>query len=227
MHSFSNFRTRLTYYYWATYKRKALDRLQEKYRSIYKGTVFDIGGRDRGRFKKPKDEVSQWVFVDIVPDHHPDLVLDIANMHGIADASVDTIAAMEVFAHVENIERGLDECARVLKNDGVLVFSVPLMHPIINDPTDFQRWTEMKWRKELTTRGFVVQEIEDTGKFFTLLGDLFVSFVKAFPAPWRYLGYCLYPLVDGIVSLDSVPFFIQRPLLSRYVTGYFVIAIKK
>lgn len=219
-------KTKIIYYFWATYRRKSLDYLQEKYRGIYRGIVFDIGGRDRGKFVKPKKEVEKWVFVDLIKDHNPDLVMDIANMDQASDNSVDVIACMEVLAHVEKIEKALDECSRILKKNGNLVFSVPCMHPVINDPTDFQRWTEMKWHKELTTRGFQVTILESTGGFFTLLGDMGVSLVKTLPTALRYFGYLFYPLLDGIVALDKTRF-ARKPLLSRYITGYFIIAEKK
>ena len=68
----------LKYYFWATYHRKKLDELQEKHKRVYKGIVLDIGGRDRGKFIKPKNNVKKWIFADIEKKHNPDLVLDVA-----------------------------------------------------------------------------------------------------------------------------------------------------
>jgi len=45
---------KLQYYFWATYRRKILDKLQEKYKHLYEGIVLDIGGRDRVTLKNPK-----------------------------------------------------------------------------------------------------------------------------------------------------------------------------
>ena len=42
-----------------------------------------------------------------------------------APASFDLIVSLEVFEHVPDFERGLRECLRVLRPDGVLLFSVP------------------------------------------------------------------------------------------------------
>ena len=47
----------IRYYFWATYRRKILDKLLKENKHYYKGVVLDIGGRDRGKFKKAKDKI--------------------------------------------------------------------------------------------------------------------------------------------------------------------------
>jgi SAM-dependent methyltransferase len=46
-----------------------------------------------------------------------------------ADASFDVVVASEIFEHLENDERAMLECARVLRRDGVLALSVPRTFP--------------------------------------------------------------------------------------------------
>lgn len=70
-------------------------------------------------------------------------------MSKIEDESIDVINAIELFEHIEDIEKGLRECNRVLKKNGVMIISVPFLFPIHSDPYDFQRWTEEKWKQEL------------------------------------------------------------------------------
>ena len=154
-----NFLDKARYYIWASYRRRLLDKLQKKYSNLYKGIVLDIGGRNRGGFKKPKEKVEQWIFADIEESHNPDIVLDVSCMNMVETESIDIIAAMELFEHVEKIEKGLSECYRVLKKGGFMLISVPFLHPIHADPSDFQRWTEYKWRVELERIGFKIKKI--------------------------------------------------------------------
>ena len=49
----------MEYYRWATYRRKLLDIIQEKYKYLYNGVLLDIGGRNRGKFIKPMDKVEK------------------------------------------------------------------------------------------------------------------------------------------------------------------------
>ena len=116
---------KIRYYFWASYRRRLLDKLQNKYSFLYKGIVLDIGGRDRGMFKKPKDKVEKWIFADIESKHNPDIILDVADMNSFSNNSIDFINAIELFEHVKNIEKGLEECYRVLKKDGIMFISAP------------------------------------------------------------------------------------------------------
>jgi SAM-dependent methyltransferase len=217
---------KLRYYFWASFRRKLIDQLLEKHRSIYRGVVLDIGGRDRGRFNKPKNEVTKWIFADICPEHKPDIVLNASDMHMLQDGTIDVIAAMEVFAHVERLEQALDECYRVLKSGGTFVFSVLMTYPIIQDPTDFQRWTDAKWKMELEKRGFTIQKIEIMGRYFTVLADFINIATKSIPPLLKYLTYPFYPLLSVMVRLDKTRFVLKNKRLSSFTTGYFIIATK-
>lgn len=214
-------------YLWSSYRRKSLDRLQERFGHLYRGVVLDMGGRDRGRFEKPRDRVDQWIFADINEDHRPDMVLDVSDMQGkVGDRSVDVVNAMELFEHVERIDRGLEECRRVLKEDGRLLVSVPFLYPVHADPFDFQRWTMEKWRRTLEALGFRIEVLEITGGFFSVLGDAVKSLVHAMPrVPCRFFQL-FYPLLDLVVLLDRTRFGRRHPRLAGYHGGYFIVARK-
>lgn len=192
-----------SYYKWATYRRILLDQLQEKYKYLYKGVVLDIGGRDRGRFIKTKDKVEKWIFADINIEYNPDIVLDITNMTQISSSSINVINAMELFEHVEDIISGLKECYRVLKKNGVLLISTPFLYHIHADTHDFQRWTNTKWKNELTKLGFKIEKIIVMGRYFTVLGDMLKSLIKPFSKIYKYLGFLLFRILDRIVKLDK------------------------
>jgi len=218
--------TRIKYYFWASYRRRLLDKLQQKYSHIYRGTVLDIGGRDRGCFQKPKSRVSKWIFADIETRHSPDMVLDVANMTTINTESIDVVNAIELFEHVGGIDKGLDECYRVLKYGGNLILSVPFLSSIHADPYDFQRWTEGKWKMELTQRGFNLEIFVVMGKYFTILANMQRVFVNSLPFPFRQFGYVFYPLLDCLVRIDNSRWVINHPMLGRFHGGYFIVAKK-
>lgn len=221
-----NIAENIRYYFWSSFQRKLLDKAQEKHRSIYKGIVLDIGGRDRGKFRKPKSSVRKWIFADICPDHHPDIVLDVANMAAIENKSIDVVVAMQVFAHVEKLDQGLDECFRVLKDGGKLVFSAHLVYPIVNDPSDYRRYTEAGWKYELEKRGFRIDTVETLGRCFTVLSDFIIMANKSMPLGIRHIGYAFYPFLSALSLLDSTSFVLKNKRLASFATGYFIIANK-
>lgn len=218
-----NLKRYVVYYFWASYRRKILDNLLEENKHYYKGVALDIGGRDRGRFKKPKSEVEKWIFADIEERHKPDVIFDVADMHKIKDETIDVVNAIELFEHVENPEKGLRECYRVLKKNGIMILSAPFLFPIHADPYDFQRWTEDKWKKELERLGFKILKFEVMGRFFTVLADMAKTFIKSMPGVLRWFLYLFFPILDLLMKLDSLNSVQNHPNLERFHGGYFII----
>jgi SAM-dependent methyltransferase len=216
---------KLRYYLWASFRRKKLDKLQHKHKNVFRGIVLDIGGRDRGRFKKPKEKVDKWIFADIEKKHDPDLVLDVSNMSQVKDESIDVVNALELFEHVEKIDKGLSECYRVLKKEGKMLISVPFLYQIHGDPYDFQRWTEAKWKKELKRVGFRIEKFIIMGMFFTVLGDMLKKLIKLLPWGIKHIFYLLLPLIDCLVFLDKFNF-VKKSELGNFHEGYFIILKK-
>jgi len=223
----SNFISSIRYYVWSSYRRKNIDVLQEKHRDKYSGFVLDIGGRDRGKFKSPEEQVDKWIRTDINKDTNPDIVLDVANMTLIDDNSVNIINAIELFEHVKNIENGLQECFRVLKQNGYFIITVPFMYPVHADPNDYQRWTKEKWKIELLKVGFEIETIEVMGGVFTIFADLLKNITKVVPGKIRYIFLPFYVLLSSMVFLDNVSFIKNKKSLSGYVSGYFILCRKK
>lgn len=213
-------------YFRASYRRQHLDKLQKEYISEYRGVVLDIGGRDRGVFKKPKNKVEKWIFADIESAHNPDIVIDVADMNKIDTESIDIVNAMELFEHVEKINEGISECYRVLKYEGKLIMSVPFLYQIHADPYDFQRWTNTKWKTELEKLGFKIEKTEIMGRFFTVRNSMQKTFIQSLPVIIRHIGYLFFPIFDILNKLDNTSWINNHPKLGNYHGGYFIIAKK-
>ncbi len=217
---------KLQYYFWATYFRKSSDKLHKKHEDVYQGVVLDIGGRDRGVFEKPKDKVRQWIFADLEKKHDPDMILDVADMKEVEDQSIDVIEASSLFEHVYKIDRGLEECYRVLKNEGKVVITVPFLYPIHADPDDFQRWSWSKWKRDLIELGFSIEVMEIMGGFFSLQGDMLKNLVKSLPFGVRHLLCLFFPFIDLLTLFDGLEVVRDSKRLGKYDRGYFIIAKK-
>ncbi|NTU98402.1 class I SAM-dependent methyltransferase [Candidatus Falkowbacteria bacterium] len=211
-----------------THRRKLLDRAMIRNRAAFRpgSTVLDIGGRDRGFFKKPKSKVGKWIFADIQAENKPDIVLDVADMKSIQSGSIDTVLANELFEHVAEPERGLNECYRILKAGGELILSVPFLYPVHGDPYDFQRWTETKWSKELSGCGFREINIEILGRFFSVLATSIKIWNQSLPSFFRYLLYPVSFAFDLLAGVDNTDLVKKNTALSRFHGGYFIIAKK-
>jgi len=217
---------KLKQYLKGSYRRQYLDKLLNKYKNEYFGIVLDVGGRDRGAFKKPKNKVEKWIFADIEEKHKPDVVLDVANMENIKTESINVINAIELFEHVKKINSGIKECYRVLKPKGKLIISVPFLFPVHADPYDFQRWTNTKWINELENVGFKIEVLEIMGRFFTVKNGMNRTLIQSLPFGIRHIGYFLFPFFNILNKLDNTKWVKKNPKLKNYHGGYFIIAKK-
>lgn len=147
-------------------------------------------------------------------------------MSEIKNESVDVINVIEVFEHVRQIEKGLQECKRVLQNGAKLIISVPFLYPIHADPGDYQRWTIQKWRYELEKLGFTIKDFEIMGLFFTVLTDMVKTSFKSVPKIILILCLFFYPILDLIKKLNCTKLVKNSEKLNKYPGGYFIIAEK-
>jgi SAM-dependent methyltransferase len=216
----------LKYYFRSSYRRQALDKLQEKYIYEFKGVVLDIGGRDRGLFNKPKDIVEKWIFADIDVEHNPDVVADVVEMNAFETESIDIVNAIELFEHVEKINEGIAECYRVLKKEGKLIISAPFLYYVHADPLDFQRWTHTKWRVELEKTGFKIEIFEIIGRYFTVRNGMQKTFIQSLPVIIRHIGYLVFPFYELLNKIDNTNWIRNHPKLGNFHGGYFIIAKK-
>ncbi len=225
-HKMSTFKEKVSYYTWVSYRRQMIDNLLKKDTGLFRGVVLDIGGRNRGSFKKPADQVEKWIYADIEEKHNPDIVLDVMNMDEINNESIDIINATELFEHVASPEQGIKECHRVLKPNGTLIISMPFMYQIHADPFDFQRWTDNKWKRVLKDNNFEIAKFEIMGRFFTVLAELNRVLINSLPNILRWVRYALFPFWDIVAYLDKLPVIRKHKILNKYHGGYYIIAKK-
>ena len=150
-------------------------------------------------------------------------------MEQIESNTIDVVNAIELFEHVQAIKKGLKECYRVLKEDGIFILSSPLHYPIHADPYDYQRWTYFKWRLELEKLGFKILKIIITGKFYMNLAEMIkfkfrpnkrVSVLK------KIFLKCLIPFLNHLIKLDGKDSVKNNQILNNFHNGYFIIAKK-
>lgn len=201
--------------------RRRIDELLTQWEREFKGVVIEIGGVRRGR-ARPSPEAERWFIADIVPIDGVDVVLDICNMSCIRDNALGAIKANEVLEHVLDPAAALACCDRALKPGGFLFLTVPFMHKVHADPTDFQRWTADKWRIELNKTSFAIERFEILGSFFSLLGEMGKAFLVTLPRLMRRPAMIVgYPMFNWIARLDGTAWLSRRHSLSNYHTGYF------
>ncbi|OGD86897.1 hypothetical protein A2164_00995 [Candidatus Curtissbacteria bacterium RBG_13_35_7] len=213
----------LNYYFHTTYRRKMIDDALGRYSKYFSGKILDVGGgRVRGMFKKKNEK---WVTVDIEKKFNPDVVASVEKLP-FKNESFNSIKATELFEHVDNFEKGLSECTRVLKKGGLLIISSPFLYPLHPDPFDFQRLSLQKWSNLAKKNGLKILKIEEQGYFFTILGEMIRGLIREMNIlPLRYLLYLTFPIIDGLTLFDKVNI-VKNSHLKKFIEGYFIVAKK-
>jgi SAM-dependent methyltransferase len=140
-------------------------------RAHAKGIFLDAGCGTQPFRSVVEAQVERYVAYDIeARSGTVDLIGDIEDMRGVADASVDVTLCSEVLEHVPHPHMALRELARTLRPGGVLVLTVPFLARLHEEPHDYFRYTRHGLRRLLADAGFQLDEIVETGSLFSFVG---------------------------------------------------------
>jgi SAM-dependent methyltransferase len=91
-----------------------------------------------------------------------------------AEASFDFAICTAVLEHLEEPEQALREAFRVLKPNGIAIYSVPFIWHLHEEPRDFYRFSKYGLRYLFEKTGFEILELEALSGFWVTFGQLFV-----------------------------------------------------
>ncbi len=147
------------------------------------------------------------------------------------DASFDSVVATQVLEHSFSPELFVGECARVLKDGGVLLLTVPFIWGEHEIPYDFGRYSSFGLKALLERNGFEIQTLERICVGPLALAQLASAFlhealrgvfgwrIANLLCPWLSLPVNLFALIvrpfSGFVNgvyLDNVALAVKKPV---------------
>ena len=90
----------------------------------------------------------------------------------IVDASFDAVLCTQVLEHVDDPLATLIELYRVLRPEGRLGLTVPLVWPLHEEPFDFFRYTPYSLESLMTRAGFTDLEVSPRNGYFATIAQL-------------------------------------------------------
>ncbi|MBN2301159.1 MAG: class I SAM-dependent methyltransferase [Lentisphaerae bacterium] len=138
--------------------RRAIVQALRQWDAVHFGKALDsgCGSRDYGGDISRVAEKS--IGLDIVANPKADIVVGPVEGVPLPDGSIDLVTTFQVLEHVEDPASYLQELARVCKNGGVLLLSVPSAWPFHPTPSDYRRWMLPGLVHDLRQAGFEVKE---------------------------------------------------------------------
>ena len=127
--------------------RKASNALLRTWGQDVTGHVLSIGsGTDQdkqgGHYRDYFPQSQSYTTSEPVESPHCDLVVDVRRMPQFTDGTFGAIFCSGVLEHVDDVWAAVDECWRILKQDGLFLVGVPFNQPPHRAPQDFWRFTK-------------------------------------------------------------------------------------
>jgi SAM-dependent methyltransferase len=190
------------------------DRELNKFAASYiTGKLLDIGCGTKPYKDLLSSYVNEHIGVDYKDTLHDTSKIDLfgtAYQIPVEEASFDSAICTAVLEHLEEPELALRECHRVLKPEGVAIYSVPFIWHIHEEPRDFYRFSKYGLQYLFEKVGFEVLELKALSGFWVTFGQLLVyNIYRLNRGPLRWLriidavGLLLQAIAYGLDKFDK------------------------
>lgn len=161
--------------------RENFRNVEDALKRVKSGRLLDLGCGTKP-FQRPGID---WVGFDVEGNPFADAVGSATSLPFDA-ASFDCILSTQVLEHVDDPQRMLLECSRVLKPGGMLILSAPQYFQLHEEPHDYFRFTEYGLRVLLERAGFTPSDVQREGcgvKLAALAFNSAVAQIGGLPNP--------------------------------------------
>ncbi|MFA5886393.1 MAG: class I SAM-dependent methyltransferase [Patescibacteria group bacterium] len=93
------------------------------------------------------------------------------------DNNFDAVICTEVLEHAGDPEKLLSEIRRVLKTNGQVFLTMPLVWSEHEIPNDFRRFTRYEHKRIFAKSGLTIEKLEETSGVFRVCGQLIAAFI--------------------------------------------------
>jgi SAM-dependent methyltransferase len=130
--------------------------------SLVRGRLLDVGCGNRPYAGWYESLATSVVATDVLPRPGID-VSTFAERLPFRAGAFDTVLMTEVLEHVPDTDAAVAELARVVRQGGHLLVTVPFLYPTHEPPYDFRRFTHFGLRDVLERNGFEVLSLDAKG----------------------------------------------------------------
>jgi SAM-dependent methyltransferase len=191
------------------------------------GSLVDIGCGTQPY----KNLLSPYVTTHIGIDHR-DTLHDKSNIDRFgtayeipaADGEFDCALCTAVLEHLEEPERALQECYRVLRTGGVAIYSVPFIWHLHEEPRDFYRFSKYGLKYLFEKVKFEIIEINALSGFWVSFGQLFVYNIYRYNrGPLRFIP--IIPLIGLLIQ--GISYLLDRIDKTEQWTWMYMVVARK
>lgn len=179
--------------------RSRLYKFIEKYSAnIYGGSLLDVGCGSKPYKKLFK--VDEYIGLDIETSGHDhsssevDVFYD-GNEIPFGNSHFDHVFASEVFEHVFNLDKLLNEINRVTKRGGSLLITLPFVWDEHEEPFDFARYSSFGISSILKKNGYTIKSFDKSSTYIATIFQMFAAYISQVILPEnRFVRILLTPI---------------------------------
>ncbi len=170
-----------TYRYVSTLTRRAYEK--EIPAALEHGRKYKI--LDYGCGVKPyeyifESKIQKYTGVDVGSNPKADILIGPTDRLPFGTNEFDIVLSSQVLEHVEDVNKYIDECSRVMKDDAILFLSTHGTWQFHASPYDYNRWTHLGLKLLLKKQGFHVLSCRPILGQLALTSQLRLSFFDSF-----------------------------------------------
>lgn len=183
-----------------------------------RGRVLDLGA-GMAKYKETiKKHATDYVACDVEKNKNINIVCDVENLV-FPPESFDTVISTQVFEHVDNPFKVVQEIKKVLKTGSNAIITAPFMFPFHADPKDHFRFSREGLEEIFKSFGFEIIDSGIYGGFFMVLSEI-IHF--SWFNPYRHKSGWIAQLIEKIAKI------LDKILPSKIIyANAFVVAKKK
>jgi SAM-dependent methyltransferase len=204
------------------------DRVLQHFASSYlKGRLIDIGCGSKPYSHLISAYISEHVGVDRQDTLHDQSNIDLfgtAYQIPCPKESFESAICTAVLEHLEEPELALRECYRVLKHEGIAIYSVPFIWHLHEEPRDFYRFSKYGLKYLFEKVGFEILELKALSGFWITFGQLLVyNLYRLDKGPLRW-----FHIIDAIgLMIQAIAYILDRFDKTEQWTWMYMIVVRK
>ncbi len=135
------------------------------------GNLLDVGCGNKPYESLFGNKLSSYTGCDVVQSNENKVdVICLATSLDFEESKFDTVFSTQVMEHVDNSDKMMAECNRVLRTGGHLILSVPFCWELHEEPYDFFRFTKYGLTELCKRNNFeVIEIIANGGKWAAIM----------------------------------------------------------
>jgi ubiquinone/menaquinone biosynthesis C-methylase UbiE len=192
------------------------------------GKLIDIGCGIKPYKELLASTVDEHIGVDHVETFHDK---DNIDLFGTAyeipakNDEFDSALCTFVLEHLEEPDKAINECNRVLKEGAYALYMMPHIWHLHEEPRDFYRYTKYGLAYLFSKNNFEIVEIKPLSGFIVTFGQLFIYYIDRFNYGWlRRLR--IITLFEELIQI-LIRFLHKRDKTYQWTWAYLVLAKKK